>query len=88
MNKQKLLRPHTSSIQGVMTMEERYYVQCLTKQVFLIRERVAVDEESIAGDRIVKSFDTHHDAIVYANCVNDTQKQLDEHYGHWTQRAI
>jgi hypothetical protein len=69
-------------------MEGRYYVQRLTEQVFLIRERMSADDEPGPDDRIVRSFDVRHDAYMYADSMNEKQKQLDEQYGHWAQRAL
>ena len=69
-------------------MEDRYYVQRLTEQVFLIRERMSADGKPGPGDRLVRSFDVRSDADSYASSVNERQRKLDEHYGHWTQRAI
>ena len=87
MSKQELPRPPLSKARGTM-MEDRYYVQCITEQVFLIRERRSADEEPRPDDRLVRSFDVRHDAYMYANSVNDMQKKLDEQYGYWKQRAI
>ncbi len=70
-----------------MTMEDRYYVQKLTEQIFLVRERTAVDGKPGSDDRIVRSFDMRHDAYMFAESVNDKQKKLDESEGHWAQRA-
>lgn len=69
-------------------MQDRYYVQTLTTHIFLIRERVSADKEPGPDDRLVKSFDFHQDAVLYANNVNEEQRKLDEHYGHWIQSAI
>ncbi len=69
-------------------MQERYYVQSLTEQVFIIRERASIDKGPGPADRLVKSFDIHHDAVMYANNANDMQRKLDEHHGHWTRSAI
>jgi hypothetical protein len=69
-------------------MEGRYYVQRLTEQVFLIRERMSADGEPGPDDRLVRSFDVRHDAYMYADRMNEKQKQLDEQYGHWAQRAL
>jgi hypothetical protein len=69
-------------------MEDRYYVQRLTEQVFLIRERTTVDGESGPDDRIVRSFVFRHDAYMYVDTVNEKQKKLDEHHGHWAQPAL
>jgi hypothetical protein len=69
-------------------MEDRYYVQHLTEQVFLIRERKSAEEGPGPDDRIVRSFDVRHDAYMYADSVNQKQRKLDEHYGHWVQQVI
>jgi len=50
----------------------RYYVQQLTEQIFLVRERLSADGASGADDRIVRSFSILHDAYAYANSLNDT----------------
>jgi hypothetical protein len=71
-----------------MMKEDRYYVQRLTEQVFVIRERLCVDGKPRPDDRIVRSFDVSHDAHMYADKVNERQRKLDEDYGHWTQHAI
>jgi hypothetical protein len=80
-SQQKLAKP-------IAMMEDRYYVQRLTEQVFLIRERMSADREPGPDDRIVRSFDVRHDAYMYAGSGNDRQRKLDEDYGHWTQHAI
>ena len=69
-------------------MEDRYYVQRLTEQVFLIRERTSAGGEPGPDDRIVRSFDIRQDAYMFVDTVNEKQKKLDEHYGHWAQPAI
>jgi hypothetical protein len=69
-------------------MEDRYYVQRLTEQVFLIRERMSAEGAPGADDRIVRSFDVRHDAYMYAESMNERQKKLDEQYGHWAQHAL
>ena len=69
-------------------MEDRYYVQRLTEQVFLIRERTSAEEEPGPDDRIVRSFVFRHDAYIYVDSMNEKQKQLDEHNGQWAQPAI
>ncbi len=71
-----------------MMKEDRYYVQRLTEQVFVIRERLCLDGKPRPHDRIVRSFDVSHDAHMYADKVNERQRKLDEDYGHWTQHAI
>ena len=73
---------------GITMMKDRYYVQRLTEQVFLIRERMSADGEPGPNDRLVRSFDIRHDAYMYADSVNDMQRKLDEQYGHWVQHAI
>jgi len=62
--------------------EDRYYVQRLTEQVFLIRERLSTNGAPGSNDRIVRSFDVRHDAYVYADSVNERQRKLDEDDSH------
>ena len=69
-------------------IEDRYYVQRLTEQVFLVRERTSSAEEAAPDDRIVRSFDVRHDATIYAESMNEKQRKLDEQYGHWAQHAL
>lgn len=73
---------------GNTLKEDRYYVQRLTDQVFVIRERLSVDGEPGPNDRFVRAFDFREDAYLYVHNVNDKQRRLDEQYGHWEQRAI
>ncbi|HLZ57221.1 MAG TPA: hypothetical protein VKR06_09765 [Ktedonosporobacter sp.] len=68
-------------------MEDRYYVQCLTAQVFVIRERLSVDGKPGPNDRFVRAFDMRDDAYMYVHDVNEAQRKLDEQYGHWVQHA-
>ena len=69
-------------------IDDRYYVQRLTEQVFLIRERASSEEEAGPDDRIVRSFDVRHDAYVYAESMNEKQRKLDEQFGRWAQHAL
>jgi len=71
-----------------MMREDRYYVQRLTEQVFLVRERLSPSGGPDPNDRHVRSFDNHRDAYLYASSVNEIQRKLDEQYGHWAQHAI
>jgi len=80
--------PLLDSVGGVAMIVDRYYVQRLTQQVFVIRERLSTDEEAGSNDRIVRSFDILQDAYMYADSVNDKQRKLDEHFGHWAQSPI
>jgi hypothetical protein len=63
-------------------MEDRYYVQRLTEQIFLIRERICADGKPGPDDRIVRSFDVRNDAYLYVDRVNERQRKLDEHDDH------
>lgn len=54
-------------------MKDRYYVQRLTEQIFLIRERMSADGEPGPDDRIVRSFSVRHDAYMYADSLNNKQ---------------
>ena len=69
-------------------MEDRYYVQRLTEQIFLVRERLSADREPGPDDRIVRSFDIRHDAYMYADGMNDAQRKLDEQHSRSAQNAI
>jgi hypothetical protein len=89
MKKQEPPRPYLQGNVGGNTMrEDRYYVQRLTEQVFLVRERLSVSGGPDPNDRHVRSFDNHRDAYLYASSVNEIQRTLDEQYGHWAQHAI
>ena len=79
---------NNEQVRDITMMEDRYYVQRLTEQVFLIRERMSAEGGPGADDRIVRSFDVRHDAYVYAESMNERQKELDEQYGHWAQHAL
>ncbi len=69
-------------------IEDRYYVQRLTEQIFLVRERLSADREPGPDDRIVRSFDIRHDAYMYADGMNDAQRKLDEQHSRSAQNAI
>ncbi len=69
-------------------MADRYYVQRLTEQVFLVRECMSAEGGPGSDDPIVRSFDIRHDAYMYAESMNEKQKKLDEQYGHWVQQAL
>lgn len=64
----KILPPGNSK--GSM-IANRYYVQQLTEQIFLVRERLSTDGAPGADDRIVRSFSILRDAYAYANNLND-----------------
>ena len=66
-------------------IEERYYVQRLSEQIFLIRERMSADGKPGPDDRIVRSFDVLNDAYLYIDSVNKKQRELNEHDGQWPQ---
>ena len=51
-------------------MKNRYYVQNLTEQVFLVRECESVDGGPGPNDRIVRSFSVRADAYAYVNTLN------------------
>jgi hypothetical protein len=89
MSKQKLAGPSSPGKAGGITMmEDRYYVQRLTEQIFLVRERASADGGPGPDDRIVRSFNFRHDAYTFVGNVNDAQRKLDEQYGCWAQHAI
>ena len=63
-------------------MEDRYYVQRLSEQIFLIRECMSADGKPGPDDRIVRSFDVRNDAYLYVDSVNKRQRKPNEHDGH------
>ena len=73
---------NNEQVGGITMMEDRYYVQRLTEQVFLIRDRLSANGAPGPDDRIVRSFDIRHDAYVYADSVNERQRKLDEDDSH------
>lgn len=79
MNKQKTAHSPLTGNSGRNTVtEERYYVQRITEQVFVIRERTpAGDGVSEPNDRIIKSFDMRHDAYIHVDMLNEQQRKLD-----------
>lgn len=74
--------PLVGNVRAMTRIEDRYYVQNLTEQVFLVRERVSTDSEPGPNDRIVRSFAVRHDAYVYVGSLNEKQRKLDENYDH------
>lgn len=88
MHKQEPLKVSMREPVAASTMkEDRYYIQRLSEQIFVIRERLSADEGPAADDRIVRSFTIGHDASQYADNINAKQRKLDEQYGHWMQNA-
>jgi hypothetical protein len=77
----------TKKVTRMANQEDRYYVQRLTDQVILVRERTSPEGEHGPDDRIVRSFDVRHDAYTYAESMNEKQRTLDEQYGRWAQLA-
>lgn len=69
-------------------LEDRYYVQQLTQQIFLVRQRKSVEEEPGPDDRIVRSFNIRHDAYIYASSMNEKQREIDEQHGHRAQATL
>jgi hypothetical protein len=63
-------------------MKDRYYVQRLTEQVFLIRERVSEEKEPGPDDRLVRAFDMRHDADIFVDNANNRQRKLGEQDKH------
>lgn len=69
-------------------LKDRYYVQQLTQQIFLVRQRKSVEEEPGPDDPIVRSFTIRHDAYIFASSMNEKQRKIDEQHGPWAQAAI
>ncbi|WP_149400871.1 hypothetical protein [Dictyobacter arantiisoli] len=51
-------------------MRNRYYVQPLTEQIFLIRERQSASGGPGPNDRLVRSFSVRHDAYMFVGKMN------------------
>ena len=78
MNKHKIAHyPLTSESERSTATEEHYYVQRITEQVFVIRERTPDGGEPGPHDRIIKSFDMRHDAYIYVDTLNEQQRKRD-----------
>ncbi|GAC1389926.1 MAG: hypothetical protein NVS4B11_10320 [Ktedonobacteraceae bacterium] len=78
MNKQKVSKHPSLGNSGRNTvMEDRYYVQRITEQIFVIRERTSEDGETGPNDRIIKSFDMRHDAYTHVDTLNEKHRKLD-----------
>jgi len=60
-------------MKGMIHMNNRYYVQRLTEQIFLVREHLSADGARGEDDRIVRSFQILHDASLYASSLNHAQ---------------
>lgn len=60
-------------MKGMIHMNNRYYVQRLTEQIFLVREHLSANGTLRADDRIVRSFQILHDASLYASSLNHAQ---------------
>lgn len=54
-------------------MKNRYYIQHLTEQIFIVREYLSTNGTPQADDRIVRSFNILHDAHLYINSMNEAQ---------------
>lgn len=53
-------------------MKNRYYVQPLSEQTFIIRERISAQRGPGPNDRVIQSFSIRHDAYKYAHEMNAT----------------
>lgn len=72
----------------MIASKNRYYVQRLTEQVFLVRERLSAGRASGPDDRIVRSFAFRDDAYKCTDDLNEKQRELDEHDRQGAQKAI
>ncbi len=77
MNKQKIaMHPVVGNSRRDTMTKDRFYVQSITEQIFVIRERES-DGKGTGQDHIVKSFDTRHDAYAHVDILNGQQRKLD-----------
>lgn len=58
-------------------MKDLYYVQRLTEQIFLIRERQSEEAGMGPDDRLVRSFAIRHDAYLYVDSLNEKHSKAD-----------
>lgn len=54
-------------------MNNHYYVQQLTEQVFLVRKCSSANGVPGPDDCIARSFNAQHDASMYASSMNERQ---------------
>jgi hypothetical protein len=54
-------------------MNNHYYVQQLTEQVFVVRKCVSANGVPGPDDCIARSFNAQHDASLYASTMNERQ---------------
>ena len=69
-------------------VKDRYYVQRLAREVFLVRQHISQERTSGPDDRVIRAFDFLQDADNYARMLNATQRSLDERFGAWVQDAV
>lgn len=62
----------------MIASKNRFYVQHLTEQIFLVRECQRTDGIPGADDLIVRSFLAGHDAFQYAERLNESQRKPDK----------
>lgn len=78
MSKQHVSQPLAA--QGVeegRSRRDHYYVQALTESIFVVRKCLSTEGEPGPDDRIVRSFNGHHDASQYARSMNDEPSHPD-----------
>lgn len=51
-------------------LKDRYYVQHISNQLFLVRERMMESPDTVVNDRLIRSFETRFDAYEYADTMN------------------
>jgi sensor domain CHASE-containing protein len=72
----------------LIASQQRYYLQRLTEQVFLVRERLSVNGESGPNDRIVHSFAFRDDALKCVADLNERQRERDAHDDHGGEKGL
>ncbi|HEY0753078.1 MAG TPA: hypothetical protein VGD98_03885 [Ktedonobacteraceae bacterium] len=65
--------PPQRRVEKERTREDRYYVQSLTAQIFLVRQYLSEEGKPGPDDHIIRSFDSRHDAYSYAASLNNGQ---------------
>ncbi len=59
-------------------MRNRYYVQSLAQEVFLIRECLSPEVKPGPDDPIIRSCTIRHDAELHADALNKKQRKQNE----------
>lgn len=78
MSKRNVSQPLApQGVEASKSRRDHYYVQALTESIFVVRKCLSTEGEPGPDDRIVRSFNGHHDASQYAHDMNDASDHPD-----------